>query len=107
MLAYALAYVFISLPTWILLQFLVFGLINGTAPDFSNGTNKYVGTLERWLITTFVLLGQFILVPLVALPRLMFEGRSVVREERSTLYLAELLASVAVAIGIGLALRIL
>lgn len=107
LLTFALAYVFISLPTWILLQFVVFGLVDGTAPDFSRGTNRYVGTLERWLITTFVLLGQFLLVPLVALPRLMFEGRSVLREERPTLYVAELLASVAVAIVIGLCLRIL
>jgi hypothetical protein len=105
LLAFVLGYTFVTLPAWILVEFAVFGLVKGSAPDFAQATNKYVGSLERGLITTFVLLGQFILVPLVALPRLIFEGPQVVTGRRSTLYLAELLASVSLAVATGLLLR--
>jgi hypothetical protein len=105
LLAYLLGYVFITLPAWILVEFAVFSLIKGTPPDFSQATNKYVGSLERGLITTCVLLGQFLLVPLVALPRLLFEGPQVIGSQRATLYVAELLSSVTVAVAIGLLLR--
>jgi hypothetical protein len=105
-LAFALGYVFIAMPSWILVEFTVYGLVMGSAPDFARVSGlKYVGTLERWLIATFVMLGQFGLVPLVALPRLVFEGQEVVNSRRTTLYVAELLASVMLAVVIGLALR--
>ena len=107
MLTFLLAYAFISMPTWILVEFVVYGLINGSAPDFSLATNKYVGILERWLITTFVVLGQFILVPLVAAPRLFFERGDVQGRRRTAIYVAELLASIAIAIAIGVGLRAL
>jgi hypothetical protein len=45
------------------------------------------------------------LVPIVALPRLVFEGPRVKGSRQATLYVAELLASVALAVAIGLALR--
>lgn len=101
-----LGYVFLAMPAWILVEFVVYGLVNGTAPDFAQAIRcKYVGTLERWLIITFVMLGQFAIVPLVALPRLFFEGPYVQGTSRTTLYVSELLASVGLAVGIGLALR--
>lgn len=104
--AFALGYAFITMPAWILVEFVVYGLVNGSAPDFSQALKvKYVGILERGLITTFVVLGQFTLVPLVALPRLMFESREVVETHQSRLYVAELLASVSLAVVIGLALK--
>lgn len=60
-------YVLVAIPAWILVEFSVYGLLNGTPPDFARiGPYKYVGTLERWLMTTFVLTGQLVLVPLVA-----------------------------------------
>ena len=93
------------MPTWILVEFIVYGLINDSAPDFTRTTNKYIGIMERWLITTFVILGQFILVPLVALPRLFFEGPRIKDESQSTIYVAELLASIVVAVVVGLGLR--
>ncbi len=105
-LAYVLGYVFVAMPGWILVEFLVYGLINSSAPDFAAvKPYKYVGTLERWLIATFVLLGQFSLVPLVALPRLALEGPHMVRSPRMMIYITELLASVALAVAVGLALR--
>jgi hypothetical protein len=104
-LAFLLAYAFVTLPAWILIEFVVFGLIKGSAPDFSQTTNKYIGSLERALMTTFVLLGQFVLIPAVALPRLIFEGPRIVGSDRSPVYIAQLLASVTIAVIIGLVLR--
>jgi hypothetical protein len=105
LLAIATGYVFITMPAWILIEFGVFGLLNGSAPDFSQATNKYVGMLERGLITTFVVTGQLALAPVVALPRLVLEGPQVMGSRRATVYIAELLASVTLAVVIGLALR--
>jgi hypothetical protein len=106
-LAIALGYAFITMPAWILVEFLVYGLVNGSAPDFSQAANKYVSSLERGLMTTFVLTGQIGLVPVVALPRLVLEGPRVKGSRQATLYVAELLASAALAVAIGLALRCL
>lgn len=105
LLAFALGYVFITMPAWILVEFTVYGLVNGTAPDFSQATNKYVGILERGLITTFVVTGQLAVAPMVALPRLVLEGPQVMGSRRVTVYVAELLASVMLAIMTGLGLR--
>ena len=103
--AIALGYVLISMPTWIFIEFIFYGLIDGSAPDFSRvGKYKYVGSLERGLIATFVATGQFTLVPVVALPRLVLESPQYFGNNRSTLYLAEWLGSLAVAVLIGLAL---
>jgi hypothetical protein len=113
-LTYFLGYAFLTMPAWILVEFLVYGLIKGTAPDFSQAVkNKYISILERGLIATFVLLGQFILVPLVAAPRLMMELDQTKIGEKpnehdnqySRLFIAELLASIAIAVVIGLGLR--
>ncbi len=109
-LAYLLGYAFISMPTWILVRFLVHGLLNRSTPDFSPTAQKYAGITERWLITTFVLLGQFFLVPLAATPRLLLArtGRRPPRTgRRAMLYFLELAASLVVAISVGMALRAL
>jgi hypothetical protein len=107
-LVFVLAYVFAAMPAWITVEFVVYGLVNGSAPDFATVKHyKYVGTLERWLMMTFVLLGQFAMVPLAVLPRLVFEGVRVMGTPRSTVYLAELLFSVTLAVALGLALRAL
>lgn len=106
-LVFLMGYVFISMPAWIVIEFAVYGLVRGSAPDFSPSANKYVGILERGLITTLVLLGQFGLVPLVALPRLVLEGPQVIGSRRITPYVAELLASISLAVAIGVGLRLL
>jgi hypothetical protein len=107
LLVLALGYTFITLPAWILVQFTVYGLVDGSAPDFSRSANKYMGILERGLITTCVITGQFLLVPLVTLPRLILEGPQVRGSNQATLYVTELLASVTLAVAIGLVLRLL
>ena len=107
LLVLALGYTFVTLPAWILVQFTVYGLVDGSAPDFSRSANKYMGILERGLITTCVITGQFLLVPLVTLPRLILEGPQVRGSNQAVLYVTELLASVTLAVAIGLALRLL
>jgi hypothetical protein len=105
--AFVVGYVFITMPAWIVVEFMVYGLVRGASPDFSPSANKYLGILERGLITTLILLGQFGMVPLVALPRLVFEGPRVIGSQRSTPYVAEVLASITLAVAIGLGLRML
>lgn len=102
--AYLLGYTFLTMPAWILLKFLAYGLLRGEAPVFPDGTGKYIGSLERILITTFVALGQFVLVPVVVLPRLAMEWPQIGRSERAPTYVVELLAGVGLSIMIGLAL---
>jgi len=95
------------MPTWVLLKFLVYGLMKGQPPDFPAGPNKYVGIAERVLIATLVAFGQVLLVPLVALPRLVMEWPRVVRGGGDTVYLAELISSMVLAVAVGLGLAAL
>lgn len=105
LLGFAIGYSLDTIPSWVLIRFLVRGLIPKEELTFGN---RYVVILERLLITTFVLLGKFWFIPLVLLPRLIFEGlavRAIENEENHTSYLIELLTSVLIAVVIGLALR--
>ncbi len=106
LLLYLLGYAFVTMPAWVIIKFLAYGLVQGDAPDFG-GNNKYLGIAERVLMTTFVAMGQFLLVPLVAAPRLFMEWREINANEQTTVYLAELLVSVMLAVLIGLALSTL
>jgi hypothetical protein len=113
-LTFILGYAFLTMPAWIIIKFVVHGL-NGTPPDFSPAPrSKYMSILERGIIATLILFGQFILVPLVTIPRLIYDwpgatggqvGDQGVVGRKNALYLAELAASVAVAVAIGLVLR--
>jgi hypothetical protein len=110
-----LGYAFLTMPAWIIIKFLVHGLLNGSAPDFSiKPESKYLGMFERGIIATMILLGQFLLIPLATLPRLIYDwplgadsgtaGRHAGRRQ-GILYLTELVASLVLAVAIGLALR--
>ncbi|MFB0534196.1 MAG: DUF3307 domain-containing protein [Anaerolineae bacterium] len=103
--AFLVGYTFITMPAWIIVRFLVRGLVASTEAEALLSTNKYVGILERGLITTLVIVGQFALIPLVAAPRLVFDGPRVRENGMTSGYVAELLTSAAVAIAVGLALR--
>jgi hypothetical protein len=104
---YLLGYAFVTMPAWVLVKFAAYGLVKGSAPAFPGISNKYLAIMERILITTFVALGQFILVPLIALPRLVVEWPVVRDGEETAVYLAEFLASITLAVLIGLALSLL
>jgi hypothetical protein len=100
-------YAFITMPAWVLLKFVVYALVKGQPPNFPAGPNKFVGITERVIITTLVLFGQFLLVPLVALPRLIVEWPRVVDGGGDRVYVTELIASVLLAVGVGLGLSAL
>jgi hypothetical protein len=105
LLIYLLGYAFVTMPAWVLVKFTAYGLVQGSAPQFGD-SSKYLGIMERLLMTTFVALGQFFLVPIVILPRLLMEWSQVANNERAPVYLAELLASVILAVLVGLLLRL-
>jgi len=114
-LTFLLAYAFLTMPAWIIIRFLVHGLLNGSAPDFSvKPQSKYLGMFERGIIATMILLGQFLLIPLATLPRLIYDWTGTTAPEvtgpysgrrQGVLYLAELVTSIALAVAIGLVLR--
>lgn len=101
MLTAMLGYAFVTMPAWVLLKFAVYGLVKGQPPDFPAGPNKYIGITERLIITTLVLSGQVLLVPLVALPRLILEWPKVVDGGGDSVYVAELVSSVGLAAAVG------
>lgn len=101
LLIYLAGYAFITMPAWVLVKFTAYGLVQGSAPQFGD-SSKYLGIMERLLITTFVLVGQYILIPVVLLPRLLMEWPQVANEERASVYLAELLASLILALLVGI-----
>lgn len=101
LLIYLLGYAFITMPAWVLVKFTAYGLVQGTAPQFGD-SSKYLGIMERLLMTTFVALGQYLLVPMVILPRLAMEWPQIANNERAPVYLAELLASVVLAVSVGI-----
>lgn len=105
MLTALLGYAFITMPAWVLLKFAVYGLVKGEPPDFPAGPNKYVGIVERLLITTLIIFGQVLIIPLVALPRLIMEWPRVTRAGADVVYLTEFSASIALAVAVGVGLR--
>lgn len=98
---YLLGYAFVTMPAWVVVKFAAYGLVKGAPPEFG-GSDKYPAMMERLLIVTFVALGQFYLVPLVVLPRFLLELPRMMQEEQTAVYLAELLASVTLAVAAGL-----
>lgn len=102
---FLLGYAFVTMPAWVLVKFTAYGLVLGAPPEFPGRTNKYVEILERILITTFILLGQYLLVPLVILPRLFTEWPEVQENGNTSLYLVELLSSITLAVIVGLLLK--
>ena len=105
LLIYLFGYAFITMPAWVLVKFTAYGLVQGGAPQFGD-SSKYLGILERILITTFVVLGQYLLIPVVILPRLLMEWPQVADDEHASVYLAELLASVTLAVLVGILFRL-
>ncbi len=101
-----LGYSFIMMPAWVVGKFFVYGVICNMPADFA-GSDKYIGMLERILITTFVLLGQYMLIPVVWLPRLLLETPYLEGKGATTRYVAELLTSLTLAVGTGLGLGLL
>lgn len=94
-------YVFITMPSWILVEYVIHGLLNGSAPDFNQQTDKYLSILERLLITTLVLMGQIPMALMVPMPRLILDSPRVWANQQSSIYIGKLLASTAIALVVG------
>ena len=105
LLVFLLGYAFLTMPAWVLLKFVGYAVVERTGPSFLDGSSKYLGIMERILAATLILMGQFLLVPLVAIPRLFFERKQLGNKARRNLYLFELLVGVTLAVVVGLALR--
>jgi hypothetical protein len=117
-LTFVVGFAFLTMPAWVLLKFAVYGLLKGTAPDFSQGQNyKFFGMMERILIAFIVIYGSawfFIFLPLVVLPRVLGVWRipavapdwdQEIENQDRTLNIVDLLASTTLAVAVGLALR--
>jgi hypothetical protein len=104
-LVYLLGFAFLTMPAWVLLKFLGYALVERSGPSFLDGSSKYIGIVERLLAATFVLMDQFFLIPLVAIPRLFLEWRQYNNKKRRILYLFELFVGVSLAVIVGLILR--
>ena len=104
-LIYLLGYAFLTMPAWVLLKFFGYALVERTGPSFLDGSSKYVGIMERVLVATFVVMDLFLLIPLVAIPRMFLEWRQSSNKDRRTLYLFELFVGVSMAVMVGLMLR--
>lgn len=99
-----LGYVFLTMPAWVVIEMLGTGLVCGAAPDFGRTDDKYLGMLERGLMTTLVLVGQLPLALFVVLPRLLLESPQIRRQDSIPVYATKLMMSMAIAILVGLAL---
>jgi hypothetical protein len=104
-LLFASGYILLSMPAWVLIHFVIKGTGAESKSLPGRPGERYVGMLERGLIATFVMLGQFLLVPLVVAPRLALDGSSAQVEGERIGYLGELLVSVSLAVAVGLFLR--
>lgn len=103
---YLVGYAFLTMPAWVMSKFAAYGLVKSAPPEFG-GDDKYMGILERVLMVTFVLVGQYYLVPLVVAPRLMGNWQQVDARGNTAVYLTETLISVSAAVGVGLLLTLL
>jgi len=108
-LAFALGYTLLLDPAWVFLRFTVRGVWGPDAAPYLGQGAKYGPMVERVLIASCVLTGQFHLVPLVLLPRrlvpLRVEGKGVGLLVRPTGHWAETAMSVLLAMAVGLTLR--
>lgn len=103
---YVLGYAFLTMPAWVAIKFTVYGLVTHSPPQFADD-DKYLGIIERVLIGTFVIVGQYYLVPLVVAPRLMLNYQEVSMGKETAVFLTETLISTTVAVAVGLMLSLI
>lgn len=110
LLFYLIGYLLLMHPAWVLLRFIARGVWGPQAAPTLQQGEKYGPMAERILTATCVLLGQFYLIPLVLLPRLVvpirIRGRGVGVLVRPIDHWAERILSTLLALGVGLILRV-
>lgn len=109
--AFAIGYLLLMQPAWVLLRFVVRGVWGADAAPHLGAGEKYGPMLERVFIATLVLTGHIYLVPMVLLPRRLttvyWQSNGLGVMVRLTSHWAETLLSVMLAMGMGLALRVI
>lgn len=109
-LLYAIGYLLLANPAWVLLRFTVRGLWGAHAAPRLDEGEKWGPMAERIAVATCILVGQLYLVPLVLLPRrltpIRIQGRGIGVLVEPADHWAETILSILMAIGIGLALRL-
>ncbi|MGB1251202.1 MAG: DUF3307 domain-containing protein [Candidatus Promineifilaceae bacterium] len=103
--AIVLAYTFIAMPSWVLIEFFVSGFVRQTAPDFKRAKrDKYTMILERWVIATLVVIGQVPLIFIATIPTVTRRWQDW-RSEQANSYVAEFLVSLMLAVLAGVFLN--
>lgn len=97
----ALGLAFLSMPAWVLLKFVGYAAVEDSLPLFDDGSNKYVGISERLLALALLLLGQFLLLPLALLPRLLSGRPSLFGPSHRGVHAFELLGGLALVALVG------
>jgi len=109
-LAYAIGYLLLLNPAWVLCRFMVRGVWGPTAAPHLGQGKKYGPMVERLLIASLVLAGHFHLSPLVLLPRrlsaIRVQGDRIGILVRPADHWAETILSVLLAVTVGLVLRV-
>lgn len=106
LLRYGLAYSVSIFFGYVLLRVLFPGSPNNSIAAPATGSDKYLGMLERGLITTCVVLGQFLLVAAVIAPRLWLGTLNLQEADARQRLALEMLINMALAMGMGLWLRL-
>jgi len=110
-LTYAVGYLLLVNPAWVLLRFTVRGVWGADAAPCLGKGEKYGPMIERVLIATLVLIGQMHLIPLVLLPRHLIPIRTEEQQVGVLLqapeHWAESTLSVALAAMVGLGIRLM
>lgn len=100
--AIVLAYTFIAMPSWVLIEFFVSGFVRNSAPDFQRAQqDKYTMIVERWVIATLVVIGQVPLILIAAIPTVTRRWRDW-RSEQANSHVAEFLVSLMLAVMAGI-----
>lgn len=109
MLVCVIGYLLLANPAWVLVRFTVRGVWGPDAAPHLGEGEKYGPMVERLLIATLILIGQFHLAPLVLLPRRLMpvrvQGQGIGVLLRPTGHWAEMTLSALLAAGVGLVLR--
>ncbi len=96
----AFAYIFISMPAWVLITFAL-GSLRNSGPDFVSATkSKYTTIIERGIFMTLILFGQAFLMPLIAVPRLL-QARANVEASKRRAYISEWVLSVLLTLAVA------
>ena len=104
-LTFIAGYVLLTTPARVLVSFLMRALGAESTSLSDRPRERTVCMIERGLIATLVLMGQFLPIPLVVAPRLVLNRRNSRAEVEQIGYVGELLIGFGLAVAVGLFLK--